>query len=346
MNARIDKYKGSVYYDDTALNIAVHCSYSSTVKLLLEAGADANAIRHFRETPLDACGDQSATIEKYIRKAGGKSLLEILGSEEKVKEYREAKEEEWKIAREKGEEYEQKLWGDYKEALKKTTSLAFLERIEVKMQIHLGDIQLKLCEGSFHEDNNKENIQYIPLVNAEVTIWNRDKTKVLYHNTASDNGVLEFSNCEIEDDEFALYLEIKHQDFEETPIGGNLYVRKGMENQENRIYFKRIKLRLKHAPFASLQNPKEFYQALNPSNEERETSAETKEDKENDWDTLVKRAEEIRDRNEAILREYESKGTEKQFASKRKRHEKQRRDLEGIKGEKTLKNSKISLILE
>ncbi|MDE6946766.1 MAG: hypothetical protein K2P14_06255 [Anaeroplasmataceae bacterium] len=208
------------------------------------------------------------------------------------------------------------------------------------MQIHLKDIRLKLCEGSFHEDNDKENIQYIPLVNAEVTIWNRDKTKVLYHNTASDNGVLEFSNCEIEDDEFALYLEIKHQDFEETPIGGNLYVRKGMENQENRIYFKRIKLRLKHAPFASLQNPKEFYQALNPSNEERETSAETKEDKENDWDTLVKRAEEIRDRNEAILCEYESKGTEEQFASKRQRHEKQREDLEEIKREKNIKKLK------
>ena len=149
------------------------------------------------------------------------------------------------------------------------------------MQIHLKDIRLKLCEGSFHEDNNKKNIQYIPLVNAEVKIWNRDKTKVLYHNTASDNGVLEFSNCEIEDDEFALYLEIKHQDFEETPIGGNLYVRKGMENQENRIYFKRIKLRLKHAPFASLQNPKKFYQALNPSNKYRKGYAEG--DKENDW---------------------------------------------------------------
>lgn len=208
------------------------------------------------------------------------------------------------------------------------------------MQIHLKDIRLKLCEGSFHEDNDKENIQYIPLVNAEVTIWNRDKTKVLYHNTASDNGVLEFSNCEIEDDEFALCLEIKHQDFEETPIGGNLYVRKGMENQENRIYFKRIKLRLKHAPFARLQNPKEFYQALNSSNEEGQTSAETKEDKENDWDTLVKRAEEIRDRNEAILCEYESKGTKEQFTSKRERHEKQRGVLEGMKIEKNIKKLK------
>ena len=125
INARIDKYKDAVYYDETALNIAVHYSYSSTVKLLLEAGADASAINHHGKTPLDTCGDKSATIEKYIRKAGGKSLLEILGSEEKVKEYREAKKEEWKIEREKGKEYEQKLWEDYKEALK-TTSLAFL----------------------------------------------------------------------------------------------------------------------------------------------------------------------------------------------------------------------------
>lgn len=206
--------------------------------------------------------------------------------------------------------------------------------------MHLKDIRLKLCEGSFHEDNNKKNIQYIPLVNAEVKIWNRDKTKVLYHNTASDNGVLEFSNCEIEDDEFALYLDIKHQDFEETPIGGNLYVRKGMENQENRIYFKRIKLRLKHAPFASLQNPKEFYQALNSPNEEGEKYAETKEDKENDWDTLVNRAEEMLDRNEAILEKYENEGMKKQFASKRKRHEKQRGNLEEIKGKKNIKKIK------
>lgn len=206
------------------------------------------------------------------------------------------------------------------------------------MQIHLKDIRLKLCEGSFHEDNNKKNIQYIPLVNAEVKIWNRDKTKVLYHNTASDNGVLEFSNCEIEDDEFALYLEIKHQDFEETPIGGNLYVRKGMENQENRIYFKRIKLRLKHAPFASLQNPKKFYQALNPSNKYRKGYAEG--DKENDWDTLVKRAEEMLYRNEAILQKYENEGTEEQFTSKRKRHKKQRGDLEEMKREKNIKKLK------
>ena len=132
MNARIDKYKDATYYDDTALNIAVHYSYSSTVKLLLEAGADASAINHNGKTPLDACGDKSATIEKYIRKAGGKSLLEILGSEEKVKEYREAKKKEWKIEREKGKEYEQKLWEDYKKALEKTTSLAFLELIEVE----------------------------------------------------------------------------------------------------------------------------------------------------------------------------------------------------------------------
>ncbi|WP_334095089.1 ankyrin repeat domain-containing protein [Helicobacter typhlonius] len=132
MNARIDKYKDATYYDDTALNIAVSSLYSSTVKLLLEAGADASAINRLGKTPLDTCGDQSATIEKYIRKAGGKSLLEILGSEEKVKEYREAKKKEWKIEREKGEEYEQKLWEDYKKALEKTTSLAFLIWIEVE----------------------------------------------------------------------------------------------------------------------------------------------------------------------------------------------------------------------
>lgn len=68
INARIDKYKDATYYDDTALNIAVHHSYSSTVKLLLEAGADASAINRLGKTPLDACGDKSATIEKYIRK--------------------------------------------------------------------------------------------------------------------------------------------------------------------------------------------------------------------------------------------------------------------------------------
>lgn len=218
------------------------------------------------------------------------------------------------------------------------------------MQIHLGDIQLKLCEGNFHEDNEK-SIQYIPIVKAEVTIWNRDKTKVLYHNTANDDGVLELSNSEINDDEFALYLEINHQDFEKTPIGGNIYARKGMEKQENRIYFKRIQLRLKHAPFAKLQTPKEFHKALNPANKERKQYAQADKEDDDNWENLKKKADEMLRRNEAILQKYEleaknekdevkKKAKEDQLTSKRKRHEKQKKDLEEIKEGKCVKDLK------
>lgn len=133
INARVDKYKGATSYDETALNIAVDWLYSSTVKLLIEAGADVNVINHLGNTPLDKCGKQSATIEKYLRKAGAKTLLEILGSEEKVKEYKERVWEEDKIEFEKRDEHKRKLWKDYREiSSNPNIPLAFLSCIEVE----------------------------------------------------------------------------------------------------------------------------------------------------------------------------------------------------------------------
>ncbi len=83
INERVDKYRTDMYRDETALHIAVFDKQLSTVKALINAGADVNAINKWGKTPLEMSESQS--ISKIIQKAGGKTLVELLESEEKAK---------------------------------------------------------------------------------------------------------------------------------------------------------------------------------------------------------------------------------------------------------------------
>ena len=83
INERVDKYRTYMYRDETALHIAVFDKQLSTVKALINAGADVNAINKWGKTPLEMSESQS--ISKIIQKAGGKTLVELLESEEKAK---------------------------------------------------------------------------------------------------------------------------------------------------------------------------------------------------------------------------------------------------------------------
>ncbi len=83
INERVDKYRTDMYHDETALHIAVFDKQLSTVKALINAGADVNAINKWGKTPLEMSESQS--ISKIIQKAGGKTLVELLESEEKAK---------------------------------------------------------------------------------------------------------------------------------------------------------------------------------------------------------------------------------------------------------------------
>ncbi len=80
INERVDKYRTDMYRDETALHIAVFDKQLSTVKALINAGADVNAINKWGKTPLEMSESQS--ISKIIQKAGGKTLVELLESEE------------------------------------------------------------------------------------------------------------------------------------------------------------------------------------------------------------------------------------------------------------------------
>ena len=83
INERVDKYKTGIHSNETALHIAVFEKKLSTIKALINAGADVNAINKWGETPLEMSESQS--ISKIIAKAGGKTLIELLESEEKAK---------------------------------------------------------------------------------------------------------------------------------------------------------------------------------------------------------------------------------------------------------------------
>ena len=86
INERVDKYKTDMYHDETALHIAVFDKQLSTIKALINTGADVNAINKWGKTPLEMSESQS--ISKIIAKAGGKTLVELLESEEKAKNCR------------------------------------------------------------------------------------------------------------------------------------------------------------------------------------------------------------------------------------------------------------------
>ncbi|EOV6315593.1 hypothetical protein ACN9P3_001856 [Campylobacter jejuni] len=167
--------------------------------------------------------------------------------------------------------------------------------------IHTGEIELMLCEEAhFHEDYENK-IKNIPIIGAKVKIYDKDKKTLLYDNTANDQGKIEISNSEIKDEELSFYIELEHPDFDEKLIGGHVFLRKGLEKQENPIYFRRTKLRLKHTPFEKLQTPKEFKEALEVSDEERKHYQEKDGELDQDLNSLKAKAEEILARNEAII---------------------------------------------
>ncbi|HEF3965693.1 TPA: hypothetical protein SAH16_001747 [Campylobacter jejuni] len=167
--------------------------------------------------------------------------------------------------------------------------------------IHTGEIELMLCEEAhFHEDYENK-IKNIPIIGAKVKIYDKDKKTLLYDNTANDQGKIEISNSEIKDEELSFYIELEHPDFDEKPIGGHVFLRKGLEKQENPIYFRRTKLRLKHTPFEKLQTPKEFKEALEVSDEERKHYQEKDGELDQDLNSLKAKAEEILARNKAII---------------------------------------------
>ncbi|EDO8241783.1 hypothetical protein GRH38_08980 [Campylobacter jejuni] len=167
--------------------------------------------------------------------------------------------------------------------------------------MHTGEIELMLCEEAhFHEDYENK-IKNIPIIGAKVKIYDKDKKTLLYDNTANDQGKIEISNSEIKDEELSFYIELEHPDFDEKPIGGHVFLRKGLEKQENPIYFRRTKLRLKHTPFEKLQTPKEFKEALEVSDEERKHYQEKDGELDQDLNSLKAKAEEILARNEAII---------------------------------------------
>ncbi|HEF5923364.1 TPA: hypothetical protein R8M29_001842 [Campylobacter coli] len=167
--------------------------------------------------------------------------------------------------------------------------------------IHTGEIELMLCEEAHFHKDYENKIKNIPIIGAKVKIYDKDKKTLLYDNTANDQGKIEISNSEIKDEELSFYIELEHPDFDEKPIGGHVFLRKGLEKQENPIYFRRTKLRLKHTPFEKLQTPKEFKEALEVSDEERKHYQEKDGELDQDLNSLKAKAEEILARNEAII---------------------------------------------
>ncbi|MBZ7936585.1 ankyrin repeat domain-containing protein, partial [Campylobacter sp. B0100352/1] len=99
-----------------------------TVKKLIEAGANVNVFDHFGNSALDLIGNKSETIKKYLLKAGAKSSLELLGSEEKLEEF---KNEMW----DKGE-IQDKIKKERKKQLKENY-LAILEKTPLIFRISI-----------------------------------------------------------------------------------------------------------------------------------------------------------------------------------------------------------------
>ncbi|EAK9955303.1 ankyrin repeat domain-containing protein, partial [Campylobacter lari] len=130
INEIIEYNKGAIYYGESALILAVRECYSSTVKKLIEAGANVNVFNHFGNSALDLIENKSETIKKYLLKAGAKSSLELLGSEEKLREFKNEIWDQDEIQYKIGEEYEKQLKENYRAILEKTP-LVFHRGIEV-----------------------------------------------------------------------------------------------------------------------------------------------------------------------------------------------------------------------
>ncbi|ECW8955343.1 ankyrin repeat domain-containing protein [Campylobacter lari] len=130
INEIIEYNKGAIYYGESALILAVRECYSSTVKKLIEAGANVNVFNHFGNSALDLIENKSETIKKYLLKAGAKSSLELLGSEEKLREFKDEIWDQDEIQYKIGKEYKKQLKENYRAILEKTP-LVFHRGIEV-----------------------------------------------------------------------------------------------------------------------------------------------------------------------------------------------------------------------
>ncbi|MFY4691547.1 ankyrin repeat domain-containing protein [Campylobacter jejuni] len=130
INEIIEYNKGAIYYGESALILAVEECYSSTVKKLIEAGANVNVLDHFGNSALDLIENKSETIKKYLLKAGAKSSLELLGSEEKLRDFKDEIWDQDEIQYKIGKEYKKQLKENYRAILEKTP-LVFHRGIEV-----------------------------------------------------------------------------------------------------------------------------------------------------------------------------------------------------------------------
>ncbi|EAM0355013.1 ankyrin repeat domain-containing protein [Campylobacter coli] len=130
INEIIEYNKGAIYYGESALILAVRKCYSSTVKKLIEAGANVNVFNNLGKSALDLIENKSETIKKYLFKAGAKSSLELLGSEEKLREFKDEIWEQDEMQEKIGKEYEKQLKENYSAILEKTP-LVFHRDIEV-----------------------------------------------------------------------------------------------------------------------------------------------------------------------------------------------------------------------
>ncbi|HFP7489777.1 TPA: ankyrin repeat domain-containing protein [Campylobacter jejuni] len=130
INEIIEYDKGAIYYGESALILAVRECYSNTVKKLIEAGANVNVFNHFGDSALDLIGNKSETIKKYLLKAGAKSSLGLLGSEEKLEEFENEMRKKREIQDKIKKEREKQLKENYLAILEKTP-LVFHRNIEV-----------------------------------------------------------------------------------------------------------------------------------------------------------------------------------------------------------------------
>ncbi|EHK6268102.1 ankyrin repeat domain-containing protein, partial [Campylobacter jejuni] len=130
INEIIEYNKGAINYGESALILAVEECYSSTVKKLIEAEANVNVFDHFGESALDLIENKSETIKKYLLKAGAKSSLELLGSEEKLREFKDEMRDKRKIQEKIGKERKKQLKENYRAIVEKTP-LVFHRDIEV-----------------------------------------------------------------------------------------------------------------------------------------------------------------------------------------------------------------------
>ncbi|TKX28469.1 hypothetical protein [Campylobacter aviculae] len=211
--------------------------------------------------------------------------------------------------------------------------------------IHTKNIKLILCEEAhFYIDYEEDEIENIPIIGAKVKIYDKDKKTLLYDNTANDQGKIEFSNSEIKDKELSFYIELEHPDFDKKPIGGHVIVR-SLGEQEYPLYFRRTKLRLKHAPFEKLPTPKEFKRALEVSDKKREHYQTEDGELNEDWDSLKTKAEELLARNKAIIEktygeEMKKADEQLQRATTKEEEDKINEKIKKIEADKEAKNER------